>query len=167
MTIESENRYMTSFNNSNQETTTTLIKDTEEFRKLIAARNNFLNFVGHDNIINIIKTIIKDSASFSFRSEKAERFIEPINPLFILSCSNPTVTTAPDEEAYTDTLTTTLEEEVCSLVNIEVSKYAKEFLASEKAKFLSETDGEFITHNTFSIIGSQSDNIVYLRLLTF
>lgn len=167
MTIESENRYMTSFNNSNQETTTTLIKDTEEFRKLIAARNNFLNFVGHDNIINIIKTIIKDSASFSFRSEKAERFIEPINPLFILSCSNPTVTTAPDEEAYTDTLTTTLEEEVCSLVNIEVSKYAKEFLVSEKAKFLSETDGEFITHNTFSIIGSQSDNIVYLRLLTF
>ena len=112
-------------------------------------------------------TIIKDSSSFSFRSEKAERFIEPVNPLFILSCSNPTVTTAPDEESYTDTLTTTLEAEVCSLVNIEVSKYAKEFLASEKAKFLSETDGEFITHNTFSIIGSQNDNIVYLRLLTF
>ena len=158
---------MTSFNNPQTETSTTLIKDPEEFRKLVAARNNFLNFVGHDNIINIIKSIIKDSSSFSFRSEKAERFIEPVNPLFILSCSNPTVTTAPDEEAYTDSLTTTLEAEVCSLVNIEVSKYAKEFLASEKAKFLSETDGEFITHNTFSIIGSQNDNIVYLRLLTF
>ena len=158
---------MTSFNKPQTETPTTLIKDPEEFRKLVAARNNFLNFVGHDNIINIIKSIIKDSSSFSFRSEKAERFIEPVNPLFILSCSNPTVTTAPDEEAYTDNLTTTLEAEVCSLVNIEVSKYAKEFLASEKAKFLSETDGEFITHNTFSIIGSQNDNIVYLRLLTF
>ena len=60
---------MTSFNNSQTETSTTLIKDPEEFRKLVAARNNFLNFVGHDNIINIIKSIIKDSSSFSFRSE--------------------------------------------------------------------------------------------------
>ena len=89
---------------------------------------------------------------------KLQAFSEMVNDLIIQR---------PDEEAYTDTLTTTLEEEVCSLVNIEVSKYAKEFLASEKAKFLSETDGEFITHNTFSIIGSQNDNIVYLRLLTF
>jgi len=147
--------------------TKTIITDPEEYRRLIAARNNFLNFVGHDKIIDLIKQIIKDSESFSFRSERAEKFIEKVNPLFILSCLDADVNQSTGEDQYTTRLTELLEKQVCSLVNIEVSKYAKDFMATEKAELLSETDGEFITHNTFSIIGSQTDNIVYLRLLTF
>ena len=145
----------------------TMIADPEEFRRLIAARNNFLNFVGHDKIIDLIKTIIIDSEHFAFRSERAEKFIEKVNPLFILTCLDQGVQGAAGEEHYTTLLTQKLEEEVTSLVNIEVSKYAKDFMATEKAELLSETDGEFITHNTFSILGNQADNIVYLRLLTF
>ena len=147
--------------------TPTIIPDSEEYRKLLAARNNFLNFVGHETIIELIKGIIKQSVSFDFRSKNAEKFIEKVNPLFILECHDETVAGIQGEEAYTDALTKLLEDEVCSLVNIEVSKYAKDFLATEKAKFLSETDGEFITHNTFSIIGNPTENIVYLKLLTF
>lgn len=148
-------------------TTSAIISNTEEYRKLIAARNNFLNFIGQDAIINLIRGIIQEAPSFSFRSAKAKQFINPINPLFILQTDSTQLLEAPTEEIYVDRLTELLEEEVCSLVNIEVSKYAKEFLATEKAQFLSESEGEFITHNTFSIIGNQVDNIIYLRLLTF
>ena len=144
-----------------------LIANPEEYRRLYAARNNFLNFIGQEKLVDLIRNIIDSAKSFEFRSETARTYIAPVNPQFVIKCLDPEVFKEPDGELFTDAITRMIEEEICSLVNIEVSKYAKEFMETEKVKFLSEGDGEFITHNTFSILANKAENIIYLKLLTF
>lgn len=146
---------------------TPLITDPAEYKRLYAARNNFLNFIGHEKLVDLIRSIIDSAPHFEFRSENARTYISPVNPQFVLRCLEPKVLELPEEQLFIDEMTKLVEEEICSLVNIEVSKYAKEFMQTEMASLLSEGDGEFITHNTFSILSNQAENIIYLKLLTF
>lgn len=59
-------------------------KDVRDLQLLMRIKNNIMNYVDVENTIDIIRDVIKKSENFNFRSQQAEKFIDPKKPVFVI-----------------------------------------------------------------------------------
>lgn len=59
-------------------------EDERALQFILAIKQNLSSFIGAENIIDEIRTIIKESEHFAFRSKRNERIISKTRPLFVL-----------------------------------------------------------------------------------
>lgn len=68
-------------------------EDIEQLQVLMKIRNNIMNYVDIEKVIDIIGNTIDESEDFSFRSKQAKEFINKNKPVFVMKLDN-----TPEEE---------------------------------------------------------------------
>lgn len=150
----------------------------KELAQLIAIRNNLINVIGLDNFIERIKSVIKESNTFKFRSQFAEQ-VESTSPVFILSLTEETMNIIMKslEETSSSRKQNLYENKVVDLVQKEIISPAglilNEFLSEQKELIENFNTNEnedplknlFMTNIFGILVSDYSENNIQVRLI--
>jgi hypothetical protein len=158
---------------------TTLLSSEEknELLEILTFRNNLMEYIGIEKLIEEMSDIIDKSEHFDFRNESARKYIDKDKPFFVIKVSTtegitnlPTIdrnSSDSDLNRYRDVIYKYVGNEIVS----ESSKlFDKHILNNEnlKAKFekLNTELKDVFLSNIFGVsISSPLDNMIHLRVI--
>ena len=146
--------------------------DLESLQNFIVFRNNLMSAIGIDTFIDTVREIIKSSEHFEFRSHRTEKFINKLQPIFIIKLK---------DEYYKKYATMNFKDtKVADNITDEVVEYIREDIISNVSSYLNdtifkneelreyfgkfdETIKDIAISNIYGIRNSIPDNIIYLE----
>lgn len=142
--------------------------------KLNKVKKTLMSCIDIKKVINETRKIIDESNSFNFRSERAKKFIDPKNPVFILKTDMiPSNEKEVKKLISNDSLVSDLTDKITEQVNTEIASKITTFItesALDKEKFdelfkdlPDELTDAFLT-NIFIIRLSIQDNSVLFKI---
>lgn len=121
-------------------------EDIDSIYKIYKIRNNLMNYIPMEELIEKARTIIDECEDFSFRSSNARKFISPDRPEFIIKLDNEDkVYQVKDNserelDKYSDSVGKLASDQILTKIGQEMRKYLNE--DKEFQELLEEHDEE-------------------------
>lgn len=151
-------------------------KDKEQLVEMLNIRNNFMNYIGIQNFIDHVRTVIKESEHFEFRSLNSEKFINAEKPVFIIKVKDGHLkdihipskkNDIAEDELYRSSIVRYISSEIFTPAGDIINNYIKGNDELEKKLVgIDSSITEMVLSNIYSVlVGNHSDNIIHIQLI--